>query len=422
MASSNPPLRVHEVLQLDFPKNLRAKVDLVKAINFDIRAELPAFDKGLTYSTTGLLNTKHKHDMYYAFESGGAPGLAHYLYKYADKRQSTPGNAEFKYFTDDRKARNPILPFLITTIHPDVVRALICGNLAYRYHNDSDFKKTIHRTITAITSPGIYFNQLFDCGIDLAAQTQKGSGSPASETEGKGFSYNDWQIISDDMDLYCNVRRPGSKDLAKALDYVFVSHQPREQPDHDKFPDQRRYFVSSRDGVLQEFLKAVDDNILRKGRKLDKKAKAEPAEWSVYEIGYSVDSLNRIKDHHGNKATNWIWGLVNAIIQHRFPDRFKIFSGQILYLCNDSHRNLGEALCSVLGSSYWDLMGCNPKRAGSIGSTPATAERGIQREHHFTLIQEWYPTSKLGSRIRTHAEHHRSDQKARKATSPSSNC
>jgi hypothetical protein len=181
------------------------------------------------YHPDNCLFSNYRRRMWYAYQTDGPNGLAHYLYGYARKRVSK-GEKQYRYFTEDR---DRVLPFLISTMHSELVRSLIKGDLAYRYHTNTSFRASIDRTTRLESTPGIYLNVFKNNGTATASATQKEKSPTPTNNLGRGFSACHFDLIASCVSRYLDESR-----YAQQIETVIVTS---DQVDHTNNPDFRLY-------------------------------------------------------------------------------------------------------------------------------------------------------------------------------------
>ena len=172
----------------------------------------------IPFSPTQCVVSEHQGAMHSAFATGGVPMLAHYLYKYGQDRFNAgkPDNM-WRYFPKDEDSLKPVLPFLLKSIHPQIIPHLIHGDLPYQYNAKQSIRTIIDRDFTLTTTPGIYINFFCREDTDTSAPSQAGSPPPDPHAR-KGFTINQLKAIARGMKRYLRANVTAN-DYAEKVDH-----------------------------------------------------------------------------------------------------------------------------------------------------------------------------------------------------------
>ena len=317
------------------------------------------------YHPNNGLFTLHRQKMWHAFQYAGANGLAQYIYRYG--KDCAFNDSAFQHFIEDERAEQRVLPFLISTMHPDVVESLIVGDLSYRYENEAPFRSTVDRTTKMKTTPGIYLSQFYNIDGSVSnAATQTSKSSSSANSIGRGFSAFHLDILVGRVQKYL-------KDMgyARMIDQKIRSTHSGDVMDYQTDTSARRYCQNQHQReVIGEWMATVDEKILNKAYKHQgTRLWNKQTIWGIVSIGYGGNCKLQSQSHLENKGTSALFGLINAIVQEDQLFRaYRLRQVKLMYVCHPDHENLCEALCSVLASSFHDEGGLNGNKAGAVGT------------------------------------------------------
>ena len=301
--------------------------------------------------------------------------LTQCLYEYGRERYNAGNQGNmWRYFPEDEDSTKPVLPFLIKSIHPFIIRHLILGDLPYRSHKSQNTKMIVDREFRLTTVPGIYINFFCRQETDITAPSQAGSPPPDPDAR-KGFSVNEFKKIVQGMRLYLHQDRRGNEYAEE------VDHSPAAIPidtDYQNRSGGRRYAGSpSRIEKISDWCDVVDAFIA----KAERDAPTLLTEHLLFcpaSVGYGRNCQVRCNEHIGNKSTSALFGLFNAIRIKDIPG-YEIQQYQVLHICDPAHANLAEATVSVLTSSYSsEVIGLNGKLGGALGHNN---QKGLDQEY-----------------------------------------
>ena len=256
---------------------------------------------------------------------------------------------------EDLKREQSGTEFLLTTVHTEVLEALISGNFMHRYYHDSAFEAAISTQHKLDTQPGIYVNFFYRRKFAHGEST-------VAKDAGKSFSVAQLRVILDRFDLYHNAKRAGSTAYSRRCDKVFPAILIKDC-DLDWAHGDRRYRLNA--DVNDEWKEQLRD-LLARAEDFDDDELAEPLIRYFIEVGYRQNCLDRATGHAHNKQTNSLFGLVNAVCAVEWPEEFEVRVFQIFRLTEVSHGKLGELVGSILYDLLWLEGDLNPMLPGNV--------------------------------------------------------
>jgi hypothetical protein len=325
-----------------------------------LNAEMEAFKEQLAEAmkvedVPKVFFTKKRRTMWRAFKAGGWLAVSQWMEGYG-LREFVSDNA-YKYFDEDARRTDKLLPFILSTIYHKVMEAVILGTVP-QLENDTDARTTI----IPRTDVGIYSNCFYYTGHVERADPQRSSPAPQMEHEvEKGFSVDDYQLICDTMREYMNDPRVAA----------IIDNNPG--PAKNVTSTGKRFAKNpSQIGHLNDWRSSVRRLIIDNPPYPTNRAKK--LESCPQYQGYGKQAAHRVLQHKENASTSVIWGLVNGVLRNYFHGKWKESQNQLNYICGREYADLAEAGCSVLGSSYHDEGGLNPTRAGGTPSMTTAAD------------------------------------------------
>jgi hypothetical protein len=247
---------------------------------------------------------------------------------------------------------------LILSIPPDIVTAVICGNVESRKHQDPKFEVLLDKYARLEPTPGIYLNILCRGKWD---DILPGSQIPmVSPNAGKGLSLRNLKTLHERLALYM-------EDTSEALKYVDMVD--RAMPSAKPQSTWRVYLKPDRDHEhkVKEFMGFLEQEYLSILDEVDDPLDPifdAPMDRCFSEIGWSKNAAHRATNHLTHDGTTALFGLVHAIMRVEWGSDFTITQYQIVRVWDRDDAALAEAAMSVIASSYWYDGGMNMFFAG----------------------------------------------------------
>lgn len=218
----------------------------------------------------------------------------------------------------------------------ELLKALIEGQLPRKaeipFHQVWTALEQVNRP--EITRPSIYMNSICDrMGI---------SPTPAQ-----------WESVCEHMELY--IRSDGN-DLAATVDQLI--HPSQNWPKDLARRNLRRYtewrsWLNNEDSHPDVHHRKMVQYFASEMRKrIEGQARHVPLSSPVIEIGYSLNSHERLKQHARHRNSNYLMNLSEALLEHLFPGSFRL-QQRIIYNCYRKEQTwLGEIVLTQLGQGY----------------------------------------------------------------------
>lgn len=132
---------------------------------------------------------------------------------------------------------------------------------------------------------------------------------------------------------------PESKSLEGFRRYTDFGRSATERPRFNRYRRQMvRHFVSEMESRIQS---EREQDRLR-----------IPFKAPVVEIGYSIDSEKRLREHRNHRSSNYLMNLAEAMFQYLYPDLFPIRQA-IIYACYRPMQPwLGEIMFTQIAQAY----------------------------------------------------------------------
>lgn len=295
----------------------------------------------------------------------------------AEQNKQTP-HESWQYVLDLYAQHRPAVRLMPLSMHPRIIEALIRGNLMYQFCNDGEFASSKQTSIEWTTKPGIYLNVLCRAEMSNIGNTQQYAKDPSKSLQhsGKGLSYKELLNVLDIVELYLggsdgsSIKSASSIKQAKKIDGELDAPLKEDRVANIDYNQTRRYCKSqSQRRRIMVWVKSLR-------RYYQKRALAmigTPQEYlfdqlmrrALSEVGFGKNCRGRAKEHLANSNTNYLFGLIQAILQAAYPGVFELQQVQVLKIIEPEHANLGEVLVSILASSYASMGGLNPVLAGA---------------------------------------------------------
>ena len=281
-----------------------------------------------------------RETLWHAFQTFGRLGIAEEMYERA--REASASAHWDKLLADKRSDRYAVLE-LLGALSDGCIESLIKGTLTYDIQYDHELAEFVKTSMKPKNAPAIYFT------------------APASST-GKWLTPNQVSGMIATCRQYLK-RAAAADDMNNAIDrWPYLSG-----------PDRKRILTTqhmkdSTDLWLTALDKYYCQNI--DPTKTD-------VEWTKvpYEVGFAVNTKDRLKRHAVNRGTTAFFAITQAIL--RLPhnpagdvygfDYPKTSQYELFALTedDDTYSQLGEIVGSLLLSSYSRYGGLNPTPAGT---------------------------------------------------------
>jgi hypothetical protein len=294
---------------------------------------------------------------------------------------------------NDAPSDDNLVNFYLSQLHPTMLQAALKGQVPRMFFKDENFRRMVQNYHALYPSPGTYVTiphrvEFLPTGNSQVAQPQASLRNPWA---GHNLTPHELEIVCTAMTLYVRWDDPLTDVDAAHIDTRFPPPSHTEEK-----PLRRRYLRSGR---------AMEMIILWTARV--KRLIIEPARntpdwniplpWCFSEVGFGINQKSRALDHHVHDGTNYLFGLVTAVMWSKFPDEFTFMSLSMNFVARAEHANLSETIVSIIHGTYLlketDWCGLNPKLAGGLHidnmKTPRYNENWQQTENRLATKQ--YP-------------------------------
>lgn len=293
------------------------------------------------------------------FNNFGRPGIAMIFYRTARVAQADPTKANVhwqKLVADDSTSRYGILHQLMG-LTDDAIRALIRNSLPHdtTLPEAKDLMRFARDCMKPKTAPSIYCMAIASSTLPTLVPGGKSAPRPHA---GKYLSPVDHQQMVVKCRDYINDAYSAS-DMNQAID-SFRRTKPWTGPG-------RKFSSTVFDKWLPMFENLYAGNI-------DPAKTAVPWTKAPFEVGFAVNTEERLKEHAANSSTNSLWALVHALARlspnvpaargfgFPLPRQWELIP---LIEDDEEYAQLGEICGSLLCSSYFFQGGLNPIFAGT---------------------------------------------------------
>lgn len=272
------------------------------------------------------------------------------------------------------------LSFYLSQIHPWMLEAMLSGQIAMRYHNEEIFEAAISKAHELGGFPSTYVNipcRVRHSRIDRRTlEPGNTQTSQRSEWAGFGLSPHQMETACRLMLEYINLKPQSANRLAKikAIDEAYppsrgvTLHEPKEGR-----PSSRLYLPTRRSiEMIRKLARRILNQIVEKARsEMTDEEFREPFPWCFSEAGFGIHGEKRTRDHHYHDGTNYLFGLLTAILRVEWPGQFEILGLTVHIVAHPSHANGAEGFASVLNGTYLleddrEWIGLNPTLAGGL--------------------------------------------------------
>ena len=261
-----------------------------------------------------------------------------------------------------------------------MLEAMLSGQIAMRYHNDENFEAAISKAHALGGFPSPYVNipcRVRHSRIDRRTlEPGNTQTSQRSEWAGFGLSPHQMETACQRMLEYINLRTESTTKLARiqAIDEAYPpSDGVKLYEPKDGRPSPRLYLPTRRSIEMIRLLAGkITHQIVKKARaEMTEERFKEPFPWCFSEAGFGIHGEKRTRDHHYHHGTNYLFGLLTAIMRVEWPGQFEILGLTVHIVVDPSHANGAEGIASVLNGTYllqdgWDWIGLNPTLAGGL--------------------------------------------------------
>ena len=282
----------------------------------------------------------------------------------ANEKVPDPKSDPHRHILDDfEKDNSKLVSWHIASVDRRVITALIRGDIAVQEHNDPEFAGLIYDNHRLQFRPGTYIN--------VVARRQRVDGQEQPYV-GRGLSYNEWSETFDSFKDYLkfdNDATTQSNAWAQKVDQMYpLWTLENQQLQHHR--DERHYCKnSSQETQLREFIEIGEKVWLRPLKAIWLQDPKDPHLDIPYarcpiESGWAIYVADRGHGHVTQKATNYLLGLVLAILKALWGERFEMKQYQIFKVIAPLQAPIAECLVSELTRCYWYQRGLNPDLAG----------------------------------------------------------
>jgi hypothetical protein len=269
--------------------------------------------------------------------------------------------------------------FYLSSIHPWMLEAMLTGQVAMKYHNDENFEAIISRVHGLGGFAATYVN--IPCRVRhsrMDRRTQEPGSSNSSQRNvwaGFGLSPHQLEIVCGSMLDYVNLLTHSTEKLAKirAIDEAYPPlHGTKLHVPVEGRPSSRLYLPTQRSIGMIQLLATRIRHIVEKARtQMTQEEFLEPFPWCFAEAGFGIHGEKRNRDHHYHDGTNYLFGLLTAIIRVEWPDDFEILGLTVNIVVHPTHANGAEGIASILNGTYLlqddpNWTGLNPTLAGGL--------------------------------------------------------
>lgn len=297
------------------------------------------------------------------FNTWGISGCCEHLKKYAEKEERDKSAASWQKYL---KQEGELAPRYMRSMNQSVLRAMIEGNLPAKERGDAELRRNIEKHHLQQNVPQIYVS--FVSRKEFGGQSQ---GTPTGTNAGTGPSLWELEKAARGLKRYLTL---GQEGYATEVDRQF----PGLRTSGDSI-DGRKYSVTKK--AVEVMLKWAEDfsSEIFKLRKNSPNTQHQPLDWSLSEVGWSIQGHKRAMQHVQHEATNYLFGAFTAVLEKEFPRMFEIRSYTVMDVSEPGHANFCEVLASMLLGSYCRKagFGLNPTLAG--GESEGTGKRGLNR-------------------------------------------
>ena len=269
-------------------------------------------------------------------------------------------------WSDVRSTKGNLVNFYLSQLHPSMLQAALKGQVARMFFKDENFRRMVQNYHELYPSPGTYVTiphriEFLPTGNTQVAQSQASLRNPWA---GYGLTPHELETVCTAMKSYVKWNDPRTNAEAACIDTRFPPPSHSEAALHG-----RRYLRSSR---------AIDMILLwtvQVKRLIIEPARQTPdwdipLPWCFSEVGFGIEQKSRAGDHHVHDGTNYLFGLVTAVMWSKFPQEFSLMSLSMNFVAKPGHTNLSETLVSIIHGSYLlketNWFGLNPKLAGGL--------------------------------------------------------
>ena len=271
---------------------------------------------------------------------------------------------------------------ILRAVKPEVLEALIKGS----HSQDLEcYGSAVANALDVlndkeITQPSIYLNTLCD-----------GKGISPTPTQ--------WGQVCNSMMLYT---QRSSNELAEKIDHTISpsTSWPRSLATRGlrRYADERSYLkerdprpCESRRDKIRYFVEEMVKRVEEAGDQKD-----IPFARPVIEIGYSIDSLERLEEHRTHRNSNYIMNLAHATFEYLYPGMFGL-QQNIIYGCYRAAQPwLAEIIFTQLAQGYTQgacgfshyPAGCSNTSAYSTTSTEEWVKYFLRAERLYGLEKQ----------------------------------
>ncbi|KAL9032027.1 MAG: hypothetical protein Q9180_006747, partial [Flavoplaca navasiana] len=297
------------------------------------------------------LSDPWRRTLWHAFQNYGRAGIAQEMYK---KAESSAGTVHWNKVLSDRQTGTFSIDMLLGGLTDACIRSMIRGTLRFDVLQDANLARFVHRHMKASKeAPSIYYM------------------APASAT-GKWLTPNQAEEMYHICQQYLT-RVPTAKKMNTAID---------TWPKPSGSDDQRILTNQHNKDTTQFWLAAMRKYYFHN---VDTTKKDEPWVKVPSEVGFAVNTKDRLAQHCLNRKTTASFAIAQAVLRlpqnaangipgFGFPavKQHELFP---LFEDDETYAQLGEIVGSLLASSYGTYGGLNPSDAGTASLSAAMVKR-----------------------------------------------
>ncbi|KAL8690054.1 MAG: hypothetical protein Q9224_004499 [Gallowayella concinna] len=299
------------------------------------------------------LSDSWRRTLWYAFQNYGRIGIEWAIYEHAKSKQS---NAHWSKILADEKNGTHYILLLLQNLTDDAIRSIIRGTLIHDTSTNPQLFSFVKACMKPRDAPSIY-------GM-YAARTTKPTFVPGGQSirnpdAGKWLTpVEARQLLQICRDYYNDA--PNANAMNRAIERFPTYKDSRDILDNATAKKVFREWMDS----FEEYYCANIDPI------------KQATMWTKVplEVGFAMNTANRLGQHRANKKTSYVFAIVHAALMlpqsaptipgFGFPEaqQLELFP---LWNDNEEYAQMGEIVASLLGSSYSLYGGLNPAMAGT---------------------------------------------------------
>ena len=267
---------------------------------------------------------------------------------------------------------------VLVSTHPDILSAIIRGDVARTYCRNKDFRDlldSIRVHERGDNQPAIYMNQIGDVNGKSPTPNDILSVLPLIIGYVKGTDVDYIQKIDRRMDTARTKARPTDMQYRK---YMYKG---------DRVSDGRQTKTLAFLTALEARCLAVPEN-----------ERDEPLPGCLSEVGYTYTTETRLRNHREHRSSNYIMNLFDSALALKWPQRFTVHQF-VIFLCVDATQgSTAEILFTRLAVGYTGNGG------GFTHYPPGRSNESVQRFDTEQWQRWWKWTNRICQITENHAK------------------